>query len=95
MALIRSLADASAMFERLAPCVMLPVAATCRNKRKSVKSNLIDIFEPLVREPSAKPEGRLAPSALFVCPGRRKLVRASRKVLTALKQPKDNHDRQH
>jgi hypothetical protein len=45
MARIRSLAEPSAMFERLAPCVILAVSATCRNKRKSVKSNRIDILE--------------------------------------------------
>ena len=44
MARIRSLADASDMLARLAPWVMLPTSATCRNNRRSVKSNRMDIF---------------------------------------------------
>ena len=40
---IRSLADASVMFARSAPCVMLPASATLTNSRKSIRSNLVDI----------------------------------------------------
>ena len=88
MARIRSLADASVMFARAAPCVMLPASATCTNSRRSVRSNLMDIVRDV---PSAAPKAHLAHSALCVSCRAYRVGRSS-DILSWTSQDKENDD---